>query len=166
MNNLTLGGWDPFRTRRFAYYETIGGGAGASISQDGASAVQTHMTNTLNTPVEALEFYYPLRVRQYSIREASGGAGEFKGGDGIQRELEILAEVQATILSERRKTSPYGLAGGKDGKPGKNVLLREEQEQILPGKGSFVLLPGDILRISTPGGGGYGNKAPSNVPPE
>lgn len=166
MNNLTLGGWDPFRNRHFAYYETIGGGSGASISLDGASAVQSHMTNTLNTPVEALEFFYPLRVRQYSIREASGGAGEFRGGDGIQRDLEILAEMQATILSERRKTSPYGLAGGEDGKPGKNVLVRQEQNQVLPAKGSFSLLPGDILSISTPGGGGYGGRHPSNGPQE
>ena len=115
------------------------------------------MTNTLNTPVEALEFNYPLRVRRYAIREASGGMGIFKGGDGIERELEVLAEMQATILSERRKTSPYGLAGGENGQPGRNILLRGEHTQTLPGKGSFSLRPGDVIRICTPGGGGFGN---------
>ena len=159
MNNLTLGGWDPFRRRRFAYYETIGGGAGASPSQPGASAVQTHMTNTLNTPVEALEFHYPFRVHCYEIRAGSGGAGRFRGGDGIIRELEILSEMQATILSDRRKTAPYGLDGGEHGRAGENAILRTGQRQILPGKTTFDLQPGDTLSIRTPGGGGFGTKS-------
>ena len=156
MNNLTLGGWDPFRQRQFAYYETIAGGSGASPTQPGASAVQTHMTNTLNTPVEALEFHYPIRVRRYEIRAGSGGEGAFKGGDGIVRELEILATMQATLLSDRRKTAPYGLSGGQAGEKGQNMLIQDGQQQLLPGKGSVELHSGDLLSIRTPGGGGFG----------
>ena len=158
MNNLTLGGWDPFHQRQFAYYETIAGGSGASPTQPGASAVQTHMTNTLNTPVEALEFHYPIRVRRYEIRNGSGGEGVFKGGDGIVRELEILAPMQATLLSDRRKTAPYGLSGGQAGEKGQNLLIRDGQQQLLPGKGSVELHSGDLLCIRTPGGGGFGEK--------
>ncbi len=156
MNNVTIGGWDSFRGQPFTYYETIGGGMGARPDKPGASGVHSHMTNTLNTPVEALEFAYPLRVVRYEIRRGSGGAGRFPGGDGIRRDLEVLAEVRATLLTERRVTRPYGLAGGEAGQPGRNVLIRRGAKRHLPGKTSVLLKPGDILSIRTPGGGGFG----------
>jgi N-methylhydantoinase B len=140
----------------FAYYETIGGGMGALPNQDGPSATHSHMTNTLNTPAEAMEYAYPLRVLRYEIRAYSGGQGRFKGGDGIRRDVEILTEAQVTLLTERRERAPYGLNGGHSGKPGENVIIREGKEILLPGKGSFDLQSGDILSIRTPGGGGYG----------
>lgn len=156
MNNLTIGGWDPDRSRPFAYYETIAGGMGARPGKPGASAIHTHMTNTLNTPIEALEFDYPMRVRRYSIRAGSGGFGRFKGGDGVVREIELLADAEITILSERRRFQPYGLAGGEPGSAGRNLLIRDGTETVLPGKISFEVHPGDRVRIETPGGGGYG----------
>ena len=116
------------------------------------------MTNTLNTPIEALEFAYPLQVRRYEIRKDSGGEGLHNGGDGIIREIKLLTDAQVTLLSERRKIPPYGLAGGEAGKIGENVLLHGEEKITLPGKGSFHLSKGDILRLSTPGGGGHGLK--------
>jgi N-methylhydantoinase B len=109
MNNLALGGYDPFRRRHYSYYETIGGGCGAGPLRDGASAMQTHMTNTWNTPVEALEAYYPLRVHRYAVRRGSGGSGEHRGGDGIIREVEVLADCEVTLLAERRRRGPWGL---------------------------------------------------------
>lgn len=156
MNNLTAGGWDPERQRAYAYYETIGGGMGARPNKDGADAIHTHMTNTLNTPVEALEYAYPFRVRRYEIRRGSGGAGQFRGGDGIRRDIELLHDAQVTILSERRKFAPYGLAGGEPGKPGRNVLIRDGEEHELPGKISLPVRAGDVVSIRTPGGGGFG----------
>ncbi len=156
MNNVTLGGWDPERSQRYAYYETIGGGMGARPNKDGASAIHSHMTNTLNTPVEALEFAYPLRVRRYEIRRGSGGDGLYRGGDGVIREVEMLFDTQATLLTERRKFSPYGLHGGKPGMVGRNSILRSGGEEVLPGKANLTLREGDVLRIQTPGGGGYG----------
>jgi N-methylhydantoinase B len=150
MNNLALGSvragaaWD--------YYETIGGGMGAHASGPGLSAVQTHMTNTLNTPIEVLEMKYPLRVVEYSVRAASGGGGLHCGGDGIIREFEFLTEAAGTVLSERRRHPPWGLAGGMAGRCGENRLNGRE----LSAKASFQLRPGDRLRIETPGGGGYG----------
>lgn len=159
MNNLTIGGWDPLHGQLFAYYETIGGGMGARPGKDGADAIHSHMTNTMNTPVEALEFAYPLRVRRYAIRRGSGGAGRYHGGDGICREIELLSPAQVTLLSERRKFAPYGLQGGSPGKKGSNQLLRGEQQQELPSKGSFSGLQGDVIRVCTPGGGGYGDQA-------
>lgn len=156
MNNLSLGGYDPFRQRPFAYYETIGGGMGARLGCNGASAVHSHMTNTLNTPIEALEYAYPLRVRRYSIRRGSGGEGRFSGGDGIIREIEVLTESQLTLLSERRKIAPYGLCGGHPGKQGMNRLLRKGHEIPLPSKGTFELQEGDVISLETPGGGGWG----------
>lgn len=156
MNNLTIGGYDALSKAPFAYYETVGGGMGARPHADGPSAVHSHMTNTLNTPVEALEFAYPLRVRCYRIRRGSGGLGRSRGGDGIQRDIEVLVDCQATLLSERRRLAPYGLQGGKSGSTGENVLVRDGVEKILPGKGTFELLAGDILSLRTPGGGGYG----------
>jgi N-methylhydantoinase B len=117
------------------------------------------MTNTLNTPVEALEYAYPLRVLRYELRKGSGGEGKFCGGDGILREIQVLTGCQATWLSERRRFPPYGLAGGKPGMMGENILIREGKEISLPGKGSIDLEPGDVLSIRTPGGGGYGVKS-------
>ena len=158
MNNLTIGGVD-LRTGTsipFAYYETIGGGMGACPNRDGADAIHTHMTNTLNTPIEALEYAYPLRVRRYEVRRGSGGAGLYRGGDGIIREIEVLTEAQVTILSDRRIFAPYGLDGGDSGMLGCNYLIRDEVEKVLSGKTSINVRPGDIISIHTPGGGGFG----------
>ena len=159
MNNVTIGGHGP--DGPFAYYETIGGGMGALPDRDGPSAVHSHMTNTLNTPAEALEYAYPLRVLRYEVRRGSGGAGQFRGGDGIRRDLQVLSEAQVTLLTERREQSPYGVNGGQPGSPGENWLIRDGKETPLPGKGTVVLHPGDILSIRTPGGGGYGTNAPN-----
>jgi N-methylhydantoinase B len=159
MNNLTLGGFDPQRGRPFAYYETIGGGMGARPHANGPSALHSHMTNTLNTPAEALEYAYPLRLLRYAVRHGSGGKGCFRGGDGICRDILVLADAQVTLLSERRLIPPYGLSGGGSGQTGNNILIRQGEEISLPGKGTFELLPGDILSIRTPGGGGFGEKS-------
>jgi N-methylhydantoinase B len=158
MNNLSIGGWDPERNRYFTYYETIGGGTGASSAEDGFSAIHSHMTNTLNTPIEAMEYTYPLQVNRYCIRSNSGGKGVHIGGDGIVREIKLLADAQVTLLTERRVTSPYGLQGGEPGKLGENILLHGVEKSSLPGKGSFYALKGDVLSIHTPGGGGYGKE--------
>jgi N-methylhydantoinase B len=158
MNNLTIGGFDPLRGRPFAYYETIGGGMGARPDADGPSALHSHMTNTLNTPAEALEYAYPLRVLRYAVRRGSGGAGRGRGGDGICREILALADAQVTLLSERRRFPPYGLAGGETGQTGDNLLIRQGKEIPLPGKGTFEIKSGDIVSIRTPGGGGFGKK--------
>lgn len=158
MNNLSIGGWDPTRKRYFTYYETIGGGTGASQTKDGISAIHSHMTNTLNTPIEALEYAYPLRVLRYEIRRKSGGRGMHYGGDGIIREIKLLTKAQVTLLTERRITLPYGLAGGEPGEKGENRLVHEGEQIDLPGKGSYYAAEGDIISISTPGGGGYGLK--------
>ncbi len=154
MNNISFGG--SYNEENFAYYETIGGGAGAGQGYNGASAVHTHMTNSLNTPVEALENYLPIRIRRYSLRSGSGGKGRFRGGDGIVREYEFLVDAEVSILSERRKTAPYGLEGGEPGKPGVNLLIRGKEHIPLPSKTNFAVKAGDILRIETPGGGGFG----------
>ena len=158
MNNVSIGGRDPDRNQYFTYYETIGGGTGASQSSDGVSAIHSHMTNTLNTPIEALEYAYPIQVIRYGIRKDSGGKGAHVGGDGIIRDVKLLADVQVTLLTERRVTSPYGLAGGEPGRRGENKLIHGSEEIILPGKVSFYCSKGDILSISTPGGGGFGIK--------
>jgi len=157
MNNLTIGGWDSERKTAFTYYETIGGGMGAGAWGNGASAIHSHMTNTLNTPIEALEYAYPLRVIRYEIRTGSGGNGFFKGGDGLIRELEVLDSAQLTLLTERRRFSPYGLAGGENGKTGVNLLIRNGEQRILPSKGTFELVRTDVVSINTPGGGGFGS---------
>jgi N-methylhydantoinase B/oxoprolinase/acetone carboxylase alpha subunit len=157
MSNLSLGGWDPFRKRPFAYYETVAGGMGASAAAPGLSAVHTHMTNSWNTPAEALEHQYPLRVRAYRVRRGSGGAGRNRGGDGIVREFELLAPCQVTLLSDRHKRGPYGLAGGLPGKPGRGSLLRHGSAIRLAAKTVIDAHAGDVLRIETPGGGGYGD---------
>lgn len=160
MNNLTIGGIDPRSGEPFAYYETIAGGMGARPSKGGVSGVHTHMTNSLNTPAEALEYAYPLRVRSYSLRPGSGGDGEFRGGDGIVREIEVLTECAVTLLSDRRSRGPWGLSGGSDGAPGKAFVVRQDgTSQPMPGKFSTHLRPGERIRIETPGGGGWGGAA-------
>jgi len=157
MNNLTIGGTDPRTGESFAYYETIAGGMGARPGKPGVSGVHTHMTNSLNTPAEALEHAYPLRVRRYTLRTGSGGRGKFRGGDGIVREIEVLTECEVTLLAERRSRGPWGLAGGGDGAPGKATVIRVDgSEEEMPGKFSTRLRPGERIRIETPGGGGWG----------
>jgi N-methylhydantoinase B len=156
MNNFVVGGWDPTRQRPYTYYETIGGGMGAGPNSPGADAIHSHMTNTLNTPVEALEYAYPFLMHRYAIRRGSGGAGQQRGGEGIIRELELLHQAQATIVSERRHFAPYGLAGGEAGQRGRNVLISNGEEIELPGKTTVSAQAGDRLRVETPGGGGYG----------
>ena len=155
MNNLTIGGIDPRTGEPFAYYETVAGGAGASPKGNGASGIHTHMTNSLNTPVEALEYAYPLRVRQYGLRRRSGGPGKHRGGDGIVRELEVLTDAQITLLSERREIAPYGLAGGQAAEKGRAVVAGES-ERATAGKASAHLKRGERIRVETPGGGGWG----------
>ena len=157
MNNVTLGGRHPATGRPFAYYETIGGGMGARPGLDGISGVHTHMSNTRNTPIEAIEHYLPVRIRQYAIRRGSGGPGRWRGGDGIVREYEALTETEVTVLSDRRIGAPYGAQGGAAGQPGRNTLIRDGVETPLPGKVRLTLAPGDRLRIESPGGGGYGS---------
>jgi N-methylhydantoinase B len=154
MNNVALGG--TANGRAFSYYETVAGGSGGGPTSPGVSGVHTHMTNTLNTPVEALEAYYPLRVRRYGLRARSGGAGRHPGGDGIVRELEFLAPAQVTLLGERRTTRPWGLAGGEDGSPGRDWIVRNGRARRLPAKVTMDVQPGDRLRVETPGGGGFG----------
>ena len=156
MNNVTIGGEDTRVGISFTYYETIGGGMGARPDADGPSALHSHMTNTLNTPVEALEYAYPLRVVRYAIRENSGGLGKFVGGDGIIREIESLVEAQVTLLTERRRFSPYGLSGGSPGLQGENAVIKAGKTHPIPGKGTIILNRGDRLVIKTPGGGGFG----------
>ena len=156
MNNLTVGGVDPRTGGSYAYYETIGGGCGATPAHDGASAVHTHMTNTMNTPVEALEHAYPLKVTRYAIRRGSGGKGRFAGGDGIHRDIEFLAPATVTMISERREIPPYGLSGGEPGSRGENVLVHHGEETRLPGKFHIAVETGDRLLVTTPGGGGFG----------
>ena len=164
MSNLTVGGIDSRTGQPFAYYETIAGGSGARPHSNGVSGVHTHMTNSLNTPVEALEYAYPLRVRRYSFRQASGGEGQYRGGNGLLREIEFLDPVQVTLLSDRRKTEPYGLQGGANGRTGCNSLIENQQPaQLLPGKCSRYVKPGSILRIETPGGGGFGKADPASA---
>ena len=148
MNNLALGGSS---SETWAYYETIAGGMGASEHAPGLSAQQSHMTNTQNTPAEVLEMNYPLRVNRYTIRKGSGGKGRHDGGDGLIRELEFLEDATFTILSERRRHSPWGLAGGSDGQAGVNLLNGE----LLTAKVQRHVVKGDRLCIETPGGGGW-----------
>ena len=157
MNNLTIGGQRADGTA-YAYYETIAGGMGAHAEGDGLSGVHVHMTNTLNTPVEALERTFPFRIRTYALRTGSGGSGRHAGGDGVVREYELLAPATATMLSTRRDHGPWGLAGGSDGAPGRSVLIRNGgTEEALPAQFSRRLATGDRLRIVTPGGGGWGS---------
>jgi N-methylhydantoinase B len=158
MNNITIGGTDPRNGRPFAYYETIGGGMGATARGDGESGVHSHMTNTLNTPIEALEYSYPFLVTEYSIRRGTGGQGLNRGGSGLVREIQLQSEAEITVLSERRKLSPYGLSGGEPGAVGRNAIIRGGKRMEKPGKFFAALQENDIVRIETPGGGGYGKK--------
>jgi N-methylhydantoinase B len=146
MNNLTLG------NTAFSYYETLGGGQGACPDADGPSAVHVAMSNTLNTPVEALELEFPLRVVQYAVRRGSGGAGRFRGGDGVIREVEALQDMAFSLITERRRHAPPGADGGADGARGRNLLDGDE----LPAKAGGALRAGARLRLETPGGGGHG----------
>jgi N-methylhydantoinase B len=146
MNNVTLG------NDRFTYYETIGGGQGACPDADGPSGVHVAMSNTLSTPVEALELQYPLRVERYGLRLGSGGAGAHRGGDGVVRELRVLEPSRLSIISERRRHAPRGERGGEDGAPGRNLL----NGQPVPGKVTLDLDADDVITIETPGGGGFG----------
>jgi N-methylhydantoinase B len=160
MSNLTIGGVDPRSGEPFTYYETTAGGMGARPGMDGISGVQTHMTNSLNTPIEALEYAYPFRVRCYAYRQGSGGAGQFRGGDGLIREIEMLTPARLTLLAERRRFRPYGLAGGEEGLAG-GAWIEEAGSAAkiaLPGKCSRQLASGDAVRIETPGGGGWGKR--------
>jgi len=159
MNNVTIGssGQPGDNQKAFAYYETIGGGMGALPDNNGLSGIHSHMTNTLNTPIEALEYAYPLRVLRYEIRRNSGGVGKFTGGEGIRRDIQVLVESQVTLLSDRREIGPYGLNGGHPGMTGENTIIRGDKVIKISGKGSYELNPGDILSIRTPGGGGFGS---------
>ncbi|RMH51954.1 MAG: hydantoinase B/oxoprolinase family protein [Zetaproteobacteria bacterium] len=150
MNNVLFGGDD------WVYYETLGGGMGASPGCAGQSAVQCHMTNTANTSIELLEMHYPLRVERYAVRRGSGGAGRHRGGDGLIRSWRVLSPCALTLLSERRSSAPQGAAGGAPGAPGENLLLRDGRERRLPAKCELALRPGDLLTVATPGGGGWG----------
>jgi N-methylhydantoinase B len=153
MNNLTIGGIDNRGVpKEFSYYETVAGGMGARPSLDGMSGVHTHMTNSLNTPAEALEYAYPLRVREYRLRRGSGGEGKQRGGDGVVREIETIVPARMSLLADRRKRGPYGLNGGSEGAPGVNSV----NGQTIAAKGSLELKAGDRIRIETPGGGGWG----------
>jgi N-methylhydantoinase B len=157
MNNLTIGGVDPRTLEAFTYYETIAGGMGARPSMAGVSGVHTHMTNSLNTPAEALEYAYPLRVRGYSLRRQSGGKGRHAGGDGIVREIEVLTDADVTLLADRRQRGPYGLQGGAIGGVGKAAIIRADGTvEEKSGKFSARLKKGERIRIESPGGGGFG----------
>ena len=156
MNNLTLGGTDPRTGRPFAYYETMGGGMGASPRGDGLSGVHVHMSNTLNTPIEALEHAYPVRITHYSLRRDTGGAGATRGGDGIRRDIQLLTDTDVSLLTERRAIAPHGIHGGSDGAPGENFLVRDGVSERLPCKTTFRARAGDTVSVRSPGGGGCG----------
>jgi N-methylhydantoinase B len=156
MNNVTVGGYGPRNGEHFTYYETIAGGTGGRPGLAGLHASHAHMTNTLNTPIEALEHAYPLRVTRYAIRHGSGGKGKHPGGDGVTRELEFLGDAQVTMLFERRKLRPYGLEGGEPARSGENTLVHHNRRRKLPSKFNMQVEAGDRLTIATPGGGGYG----------
>jgi N-methylhydantoinase B len=164
MNNVALGG--VVDGRAFAYYETLAGGAGAGRGVAGASAVHTHMTNTMNTPIEALEAYYPLRVRRYALRSGSGGGGRWRGGDGVVREIEFRTAMRVSLLTERRSIGPYGLAGGAPGAPGRNRLARGGRSRTLAAKVTIDAEPGDRLVVETAGGGGFGRSPGSTGAPK
>jgi len=156
MNNTTVGGLDPRSGEPFAYYETVGGGMGAGPGRAGLSGVHVHMSNSLNTPVEALEHAYPFRVTRYAIRRGSGGRGLYAGGDGLRRDLMLLTDARVALLCERRTVGPAGARGGEAGAPGENVLIRGGIEERLPGKATFSVASGDVISIRSPGGGGWG----------
>ena len=157
MSNFTFGGARPDGSP-FAYYETIPGGAGAGPIGDGESGVQTHMTNTANTPAEAIERAFPVRVRRFELRDGSGGAGRHRGGDGVVREIEFLAEASVSLIGDRRLVGPPGARGGESAEPGANALIRADGERApLAGQAQLSVAPGDRVEIRTPGGGGWGS---------
>ncbi len=158
MNNVTLGGRHPADDRPIAYYETLPGGAGATPNADGTPAIQTHMTNTRNTPAEALEHELPVEVESTAIRRRSGGRGRQRGGDGLVRRIRLRARLAIGLLTERRQGAPYGLDGGEPGARGRNRLIRDGRTQTLPAKGTVAGDVDDVLSIETPGGGGYGKR--------
>ncbi|MEM4912160.1 MAG: hydantoinase B/oxoprolinase family protein, partial [Metallosphaera sp.] len=154
MMNVMMGGI--YRSKYWAYYETIGGGTGARPNKDGVSAVQVNMTNTLNTPIEIAERYYPIMFTTYKIREGSGGVGKYKGGDGIIRAFKVLEKTRLSIMAERFKVAPWGLKGGGNGKPARVTIIRiDGRKEETPSKFSTILNKGDEVIIETPGGGGY-----------
>ena len=151
MNNVLIGNDD------FAYYETVAGGQGGRPGRRGQSGIHTGMTNTKNTPIESLETHYPFRLETYRLRRDSGGSGEFPGGDGIEREIEFLADATVSLMGERRRNPPWGLAGGGPGRCGEDWLIpRGSPAERLPGKCTVEVRAGDRLRVLTPGGGGWG----------
>ncbi len=156
MNNFAFGG--EINGHTFTYYETIGGGMGGRPGLQGLSGVHTHMTNTLNTPIEALERDFPVLVETYRLRYRSGGRGKFRGGDGLIRRIKFLTHATVTILSERRRFAPYGLFGGEAGKRGQNILISQGRQKILPGKVTLQVCPGEAIEIRSPGGGGWGKR--------
>jgi N-methylhydantoinase B len=158
MNNLTIGGRGGRDGREFAYYETVAGGMGARPGVEGVGGVHTHMTNSLNTTAEAVEYANPERERAYRLRRGSGGRGAHRGGDGIVREIETLADARMSLLADRRRRAPYGLAGGGDGARGRDSIIRDGRAHRIQAKGSWELRPGDRVRIETPGGGGHGEE--------
>jgi 5-oxoprolinase (ATP-hydrolysing) len=159
MNNFSFGGKD------WGYYETICGGAGAGNGFHGASAVHTHMTNTRITDPEVLEHRYPVVLREFAVRRGSGGGGQWRGGDGVLRSVEFREAMAATMLSERRDTAPFGAQGGESGQPGRNTLIHDGEETALPGHLAIDVRCGDVIRIETPGGGGYEQRE-DGAPPE
>jgi len=156
MSNVTLGGRSSSGKGNFAYYETIAGGMGARFGLNGISGVQTHMTNTLNTPIESLERELPILIDSYSIRANSGGKGKYNGGDGITRSFKFLTDVTVTLITDRRRNAPYGIKGGSQGKKGINSIVIDGIKKVLQPKISLELKKGSILKIETPGGGGWG----------
>jgi len=170
MNNLLIGGHDPRLDRAFAYYETLGGGHGGGPAGPGESAMQAHMTNTRNTPIEALEYAYPLRVRSLAVRRGTGGHGRHPGGDGMERAIELLAPARVTVIAERRKLKPYGLAGGEPGAPGRTLVRRPAKGRVagqnieMPGKFTIDLPKGAVITVASPGGGGWGRATRARKP--
>ena len=157
MNNVTIGGVDPRTGKYFTYYETIAGGFGARYNKDGVDGIHSHMTNTLNTPVEALESAYPLRIRRYELVRGSGGRGRFRGGLGIRRETETLAQGSTiSLMGERQRRGPWGLMEGRSGSPGEYGIVRGNKMMALSSKTTLSANAGDVLTVTTPGGGGYG----------
>jgi N-methylhydantoinase B len=160
MNNITIGGYDSARQRPYAYYETIAGGAGGGPRRSGRSGVHTHMTNTMNTPVEALPLAYPFTVERYELRRGTGGDGEHPGGDGVVREYRFHDLATVSIVSERRQFAPWGLGGGADGTRGRNTLIRADgSTEDLGPRAEVDVGPGDRVRVETPGGGGWGRRS-------
>ncbi len=169
MSNIAFGGYDKQKDKNFTYYETIAGGMGARPNSEGISAIHTHMTNTLNTPIETVEHIYPFRIKKYKIRRQSGGSGKHRGGHGIMRDYEFQQAATVSILSDRRKHAPYGLKGGKKGKVGQNTLISKGRKYKLTSKTTVNVNRGDIISIHTPGGGGHGKvkgKVKSAYPPD